>query len=351
MIDTIADLQQKIESAVISDKETLETFRRNFISKKGSIAALFEKFKECPIADKKAISPALNRLKNEAAQKFKQAVKQLEQQTSLGDTKPSIDVTLPPIGSSIGSLHPLRIVQNKVISIFERIGFNFAEGPEMVGDWYNFGALNFPKNHPAREMQDTFFLQRNPDLLLRTHTTSVQVSTCSSQLPPLRSITAGRVFRNEDISARSHCFFHQVDGMYINTYVTFIDLKETIYHFVREMFGSETKLRFRASYFPFTEPSAEVDISCRLCQGKKCTICKHSGWVEILGAGMIDPSVLANCHIDPDQYSGFAFGMGLERIAMLLYQIDDLRLFSENHIAFLQQFTACADFNGCPSVT
>jgi phenylalanyl-tRNA synthetase alpha chain len=339
MIDKIAQLRQKVESAVIFDKDSLEIFRRNFISKKGMITSLFEAFKTLPIAEKKSVGIALNSLKNIAEEKFKSAAKQLEVQTS-ASTQQRTDVTLPSFGPEVGSLHPLRIVQNKIISIFGRIGFNLTEGPEIVGDWHNFGALNFPANHPAREMQDTFFLQRNPDQLLRTHTTSVQISTCESQAPPIRSISVGRVFRNEAISARSHCFFHQVDGMYINTHVTFSDLKETMYHFVHELFDRATKVRFRASYFPFTEPSAEVDISCRLCQGKGCTICKQSGWVEILGAGMIDPSVLTNCQIDPEKYSGFAFGMGIERITMLLYQIDDLRLFSENHLAFLRQFTA-----------
>lgn len=340
MMDDIAQLREKIESVIIKDQATLESFRRDFISKKGKIARLFEAFKQLSIAEKKAMGPALNGLKSEAERKFKSAATALEA-AAPPSTQPSVDVTLPACGPTIGSLHPLTIVQNKIISIFQRIGFNLAEGPEIVGDWHNFSALNFPENHPARDMQDTFFLQRGPDRLLRTHTTSVQISTCAAQNPPIRSIAVGRVFRNEAISARSHCFFHQVDGMYIHTDVTFSDLKGTIYHFVASMFGRATKLRFRASYFPFTEPSAEVDINCRLCQGKGCTVCKHSGWVEILGAGMIDPNVLANCHIDPEQYSGFAFGMGIERIAMLRYQIDDLRLFSENHLAFLRQFTAC----------
>lgn len=340
MIDTIAALRQKIENTTIFDEETLETFRRDFISKKGTISTLFESFRSLPIEEKKVIGPDLQDLKNAAEKKFKNSAKLVEAE-ALSRTTQNIDVTLPSFGPEIGSLHPLRIVQNKIIAIFERIGFNLAEGPEIVGDWHNFGALNFAENHPAREMQDTFFIQRNPDKLLRTHTSSVQISTCESQKPPIRAIAVGRVFRNEAISARSHCFFHQVDGMYINTDVTFSDLKETIYYFVHAMFGKETKLRFRASYFPFTEPSAEVDISCKLCRGKGCNVCKYAGWVEILGAGMIDPSVLVNCKIDAEKYSGFAFGMGIERIAMLHYEIDDLRLFSENHLAFLRQFTAC----------
>ncbi|CDG49466.1 phenylalanine--tRNA ligase subunit alpha [Cardinium endosymbiont of Bemisia tabaci] len=343
MMDQIAQLREKMNTILIEDKATLERFRQDFIGKKGSIAALFETFKQLPIAAKKTIGPLLNGLKNEAEKKFKSAASILEAVAPA--IQQPVDVTLPAFGPAIGSLHPLTIVQNKISSIFQRIGFNLAEGPEIVGNWHNFGALNFPENHPARDLQDTFFLQLNPVQLLRTHTTSVQISTCTDQSPPIRSIAVGRVFRNEAISARSHCFFHQVDGMYIDTAVTFSDLKGTIYHFVEAMFGRATKLRFRASYFPFTEPSAEVDIHCRLCQGKGCTVCKQSGWVEILGAGMIDPNVLTNCQIDPEQYSGFAFGMGIERIAMLLYQIDDLRLFSENHLDFLRQFKGCLGFS------
>lgn len=340
MIDIIEELCQKIGNTILGDKETLEKFRHDFIGKKGFIPTLFESFKALPVSEKKIIGPALQSLKNEAEAKIKNATKLIETYVASSTTHKE-DTTLPSFGPEVGSLHPLRIIQNKVISIFERIGFNLVDGPEIVGDWHNFGALNFAENHPAREMQDTFFIQRNPDKLLRTHTTSVQISTCESQAPPVRAISMGRVFRNEAISARSHCFFHQIDGMYIHTHVTFNDLKETIYYFIYEMFGKETKVRFRASYFPFTEPSAEVDISCKLCAGIGCTVCKHSGWVEILGAGMIDPNVLMNCKIDIDKYNGFAFGMGIERIAMLCYRIDDLRLFSENHIAFLRQFTAC----------
>lgn len=349
MMDHIARLREQIQATVIKDKAILDRFKQDFIGKKGRIPLLFEAFKALPIAEKRAIGPALNSLKNEAEKKFKSAASALET-ISAPFISELADVTLPAFGG-IGSLHPLTIVQNRIISIFGRIGFNLAEGPEIVGDWHNFGALNFPENHPARDMQDTFFLQLNPDQLLRTHTTSVQISACSAQRPPIRSIAVGRVFRNEAISARSHCFFHQVDGMYINKDVAFSDLKGTIYHFVEAMFGQGTKLRFRASYFPFTEPSAEVDIHCRLCQGKGCTVCKQSGWVEILGAGMIDPKVLTNCHIDPEAYSGFAFGMGIERIAMLRYQIDDLRLFSENHLAFLRQFKGCLGLSDLSLVT
>lgn len=338
MIKRIAQIREQIATTIIQDCVTLETFRRDFIGKKGSITLLFLAFKELSVEEKKQIGPALNTLKKEAENKFKAAAGLL-QSTIKPSGVTSVDGTLPSFQTGIGSLHPLTIIQNKVIAVFQRLGFNLVQGPEIIGDWHNFSALNFPPNHPARDMQDTFFIQRNPDQLLRTHTTSVQISTCSAQKPPIRSIAAGRVFRNESISARSHCFFHQVDGMYINTDATFSGLKGTIYHFVESIFGPATKLRFRASYFPFTEPSAEVDINCRLCVGKGCVVCKYSGWVEILGAGMIDPNVLENCHIDSEKYKGFAFGMGIERIAMLLYQIDDLRLFSENHLRFLRQFT------------
>ncbi len=340
MMHKITALREQLDNATITDAASLEAFRCAFIGKKGPLAALFEAFKAVPASEKKELGAALNRLKNAAEERFKQAAKTLDLQDVSKTKQEAADVTLPSFGPSIGSLHPLRIVQNKLVALFERIGFNLTEGPEIVGDWHNFGALNFAQNHPARDMQDTFFLQRNPDQLLRTHTTSVQIATCAKKDPPIRSISVGRVFRNEAISARSHCFFHQLDGMYVHTDVTFKALKETIYYLVEEVFGKETNVRFRASYFPFTEPSAEVDISCQLCQGSECSVCKQSGWVEILGAGMIDPNVLQNCQIDPKQYSGFAFGMGIERIAMLLYRIDDLRLFSENHLDFLSQFKA-----------
>lgn len=339
MIDIIKDLQQKITETTITNKETLESFRRDFIGKKGDITRLFEVFKSYTTVEKKSIGPLLNNLKQIAEAKLKKATQQLEIESKPA-TLASLDVTLPAIGPPIGSLHPLRIIQSKIIRLFKQLGFNLVEGTEIVEDWHNFTALNFPEEHPAREMQDTFFIQRNPDRLLRTHTTAVQISTCCTQPPPIRSITAGRVFRNESISSRSHCFFHQIDGMYIDHLVTFNDLHRTIAHFIRRLFGHTTQLRFRASYFPFTEPSAEVDISCKICQGTGCNLCKQTGWVEILGGGMIDPQVLINCKIDPEIYSGFAFGMGIERIAMLFYQIDDLRLFSENHVDFLRQFKA-----------
>ena len=261
----------------------------------------------------------------------------LESNDSSGDSS-ELDLTLPGIPNELGSIHPLTLTKNKIIEIFERMGFNVADGPEIEDDFYNFTALNFPENHPAREMQDTFFIERNPDKVLRTHTSNVQIRLMESQKPPFRSIMPGRVYRNEAISARAHCFFHQVEGLYVDKNVGFKDLKQTVYHFAKEMFGKDTKIRFRPSYFPFTEPSAEIDISCFICYGKGCNVCKYSSWVEIAGSGMVDPNVLANCGIDPEEYTGFAFGMGIERIAMLKYQIDDLRLFSENDVRFLRQF-------------
>jgi phenylalanyl-tRNA synthetase alpha chain len=252
----------------------------------------------------------------------------------------TIDVSLPGAAATIGSRHPISIVQNKIISIFHRLGFSVSEGPEIEDDWHNFSALNLPENHPARDMQDTFYILKNPDWLLRTHTSSVQIREMEKNQLPLRIICPGRVYRNETISARAHCFFNQVEGLYIAENVSFADLKQTLYFFVQEMFGSSVKVRFRPSYFPFTEPSAEMDISCLICDGKGCNVCKKTGWVEILGCGMVHPKVLENCGIDSNKYTGFAFGMGIERITMLSYQIKDLRLFSENDVRFLQQFSA-----------
>jgi len=252
----------------------------------------------------------------------------------------SIDVTLPGESLSTGSRHPISIVRNRIVSIFQRLGFAVAEGPEIEDDWHNFTALNLPENHPARDMQDTFYVSQNPAWMLRTHTSSVQVREMEKEKLPIRIICPGRVYRNETISARAHCFFHQVEGLYIADEVSFADLKQTLYFFVQEMFGDTVKVRFRPSYFPFTEPSAEMDITCLICGGAGCNVCKHTGWVEILGCGMVHPKVLENCNIDSNKYSGFAFGMGIERITMLKYQIKDLRLFSENDIRFLKQFTS-----------
>jgi phenylalanyl-tRNA synthetase alpha chain len=290
-----------------------------------------------PKEHKKEFGAALNELKNTAELKFQSLITAVKLQGS-DSSIDSLDVTLPTIPNQTGSIHPLTLVRNRMIQIFERQGFNVSEGPEIEDDWHNFTALNFPENHPAREMQDTYFIEKDPDILLRTHTSTVQIRLMQNGTPPFRSIMPGRVYRNEAISARAHCFFHQVEGLYIDKRVGFKDLKQTLYFFAREFFGKDTEIRFRPSYFPFTEPSAEIDISCFICKGDGCKICKYSGWVEIGGSGMVDPNVLAQCGIDAEEYSGFAFGMGIERIAMLKYEIDDIRLFSENDVRFLRQF-------------
>jgi phenylalanyl-tRNA synthetase alpha chain len=321
--------------------EQLEQFRLQYLSKKGVITDLFGAMKDLPAEDRKQFGQVVNELKEQAVAKFKQAQEALEAaQTASGAAAP-LDLSLPVLPHSLGAQHPITLTKNRIIEIFERIGFNVADGPEIEDDWHNFTALNFPPNHPAREMQDTFFVERNGtnDVLLRTHTSNVQIRMMKEQQPPIRSIMPGRVYRNEAISARAHCLFHQVEGLYVAENVSFADLKQTLYHFVREMFGQETAVRFRPSYFPFTEPSAEVDISCHLCQGKGCNVCKYTGWLEILGCGMVDPNVLEACGIDPVRYTGFAFGMGIERIAMLKYRIKDLRLFTENDARFLRQFS------------
>lgn len=337
MFDKVEKIKAELESLKVQSKEELEQFRIKFISKKSVVTELFNDFKHVPNEQKKQFGVALNELKNAAQEKLKSFSASLESGDSSGDSN-GIDLTLPGVPNELGSIHPLTLTKNKIIEIFERMGFNVADGPEIEEDFYNFTALNFPENHPAREMQDTFFIERNPDKVLRTHTSNVQIRLMENQKPPFRSIMPGRVYRNEAISARAHCFFHQVEGLYIDKNVGFKDLKQTVYHFAKEMFGKDTKIRFRPSYFPFTEPSAEIDISCFICNGKGCNVCKYTNWVEIAGSGMVDPNVLENCGIDPEEYTGFAFGMGIERIAMLKYQIDDLRLFSENDVRFLRQF-------------
>jgi phenylalanyl-tRNA synthetase alpha chain len=337
MFDKVEKIKAELESLKIQSKEELEQFRIKFISKKSVVTELFNDFKNVPNEQKKQFGVALNELKNTAQEKLKSFSASLESSDSSGDSN-GIDLTLPGVPNELGSIHPLTLTKNKIVEIFERMGFNVADGPEIEDDFYNFTALNFPENHPAREMQDTFFIERNPDKVLRTHTSNVQIRLMENQKPPFRSIMPGRVYRNEAISARAHCFFHQVEGLYIDKNVGFKDLKQTVYHFAKEMFGKDTKIRFRPSYFPFTEPSAEIDISCFICNGKGCNVCKYTNWVEIAGSGMVDPNVLENCGIDPEEYTGFAFGMGIERIAMLKYQIDDLRLFSENDVRFLRQF-------------
>lgn len=336
MKDKITKLLSEIKSAQIANKAQLEEFRLKYLSKKGEISSLFEGFKQVPNELKKEMGQFLNTLKNEAQEKFLYFQNNVENETELSNLN---DLTMPSDPNEIGSRHPLSIVRNEIIQIFSRLGFTVSEGPEIEDDWHVFTALNFPEEHPARDMQDTFFIEKNPDILLRTHTSSVQVRVMEKQKPPIRIIMPGRVFRNEAISARAHCFFHQVEGLYIDKNVSFADLKQTLLYFAREMFGAETQIRLRPSYFPFTEPSAEMDISCNLCGGKGCAFCKHTGWVEILGCGMVDPNVLEKCGINSKEYTGYAFGMGIERITNLKFQVKDLRMFSENDIRFLKQFS------------
>jgi phenylalanyl-tRNA synthetase alpha chain len=320
----INNIKAKIENYSGSSSEEIEIFRIKYVSKKSIVNDLFLQFKNMGSNEKRSIGKPLNELKTIAKNKLIELSNKKDRNKNLSND--DIDLFLPPQNDTVGSLHPLRIIRNKIIKIFRNIGFTIENGPEIEDDWYNFTALNFPKNHPAREMQDTFFISRNPDKVLRTHTSNVQIRLMEKQKPPIRVVIPGRVYRNETVSAKSHCFFHQVEGLYVDKDVSFKNLKETLYYFAKEMFGKETKVRFRPSYFPFTEPSAEMDISWK------------NGWLEILGSGLVDPNVLKNCNIDPEKYSGFAFGMGIERIAMIKYGIDDLRLFSENDKRFLNQF-------------
>lgn len=333
----VKSIEEEVKSAQLSNPDALENFRLKYISKKGLIPALFEDLKKASAEEKKQFGKLLNDLKNLAEEKFKSSQEELQNAVS-ASASDKIDLTLPVIPNKLGNQHPLSLTRYRIIEVFEKLGFNLADGPEIEDDWHNFTALNFPPNHPAREMQDTFFIEKNPDILLRTHTSNVQIRLMKQQKPPIRSIMPGRVYRNEAISARAHCFFHQVEGLYVDKNVGFADLKQTLYHFAQEMYGKDIKIRYRPSFFPFTEPSAEIDISCLICKGKGCNICKHSGWVEIAGSGMVHPNVLSNCGIDPEEYTGFAFGMGIERVTQLLFQVNDLRLYSENDIRFLKQF-------------
>jgi phenylalanyl-tRNA synthetase alpha chain len=348
MLEKVQEIQREIEGYAVGNREQLEQFRLRFIGRKGLVTELFESLKTVAAEDRRAVGQSLNGLKNLAQQRFESFAQALDEQTGT-TAAPDVDLTLPVSPNQVGSIHPLSAVRARIIQIFERIGFTVADGPEIDTDWYNFGALNFADNHPAREMQDTFFVQTDSgkasatgnsgdDMLLRTHTSNVQIRLMEHTKPPLRAIMPGRVYRNEAISARAHCLFHQVEGIYVDRNVGFKDLKDTLYHFVKEMFAPGTQIRFRPSYFPFTEPSAEIDISCQICHGSGCNVCKHTGWVEIAGSGMVDPQVLANCGVDPDEFTGFAFGMGIERITMLNYQVRDLRLFTENDVRFLRQF-------------
>jgi phenylalanyl-tRNA synthetase alpha chain len=342
MLQKITDLLSEVSSFSVNNAEELELFRLKYLSKKGLISDLFEDFKNVPPADKKDFGQKLNLLKQTALEKYNSLKGQLEnQETGNAD----IDLTKPGFPYLLGSRHPISIVRNELIDIFTRIGFTVSEGPEIEDDDHVFTKLNFAPEHPARDMQDTFYISRlsaedsNPDdILLRTHTSSVQVRVMQSQKPPIRTISPGRVFRNEAISARAHCIFHQVEGLYIDENVSFADLRQTLLFFAREMFGKDTEIRLRPSYFPFTEPSAEMDVSCKICGGKGCNVCKHTGWLEVLGCGMVHPNVLEACNIDSKKYTGFAFGMGIERAAMLKYGVNDLRLYFENDLRFLDQF-------------
>ena len=340
MIEKVEILKQEIAKFRAQNKEDLEAFRLKFVSRKGLIVELFKEIKNVAPEQRKEIGLILNDLKQAALEKFNELTSSLKGQDSGKEGQEELDLTLPPVQNTLGSLHPLTITRARIIEIFERIGFNISEGPEIEDDWHNFSALNFPENHPAREMQDTFFIEKDPDIALRTHTSSVQVRVMEKEKPPIRTLSPGRVYRNEAISVRAHVVFHQIEGLYVDENVSFADLKQTMYYFSREYFGKNTKIRLRPSYFPFTEPSAELDISCFICGQKGCKVCKNTGWVEIGGCGMVDPNVLSNNNIDPEKYTGFAFGMGIERIAMLKYQINDIRLFTENDLRFLKQFRA-----------
>jgi phenylalanyl-tRNA synthetase alpha chain len=335
MLDKISALQQEIENATASSKDEVEVLRIKYISKKGSVNQLFADFKNVPNEQKKEVGKALNDLKNQALEKINSLRDSFE---STGSENTGMDLTMPGEPLKPGTRHPLSLVKNEIINIFGRLGFTVAEGPEIEDDWHVFSALNFPPEHPARDMQDTFFIEKDPDVLLRTHTSSVQIRVMERTQPPIRAIFPGRVFRNEAISARSHCIFHQVEGLYVDENVSFADLKQTLLYFAKELFGEDSQIRLRPSYFPFTEPSAEMDVSCSICGGKGCNVCKYTGWLEILGCGMVDPNVLEACNIDSQKYTGFAFGMGIERIAMLRYGIKDIRHFFENDIRFLKQF-------------
>jgi phenylalanyl-tRNA synthetase alpha chain len=342
MLDKINKLLEEIGAFQPHSSEEVETHRIKWLSKKGTVSLLFEEFKNVPADQKKEVGRLLNLLKNSALEKINESKEIYESQKAGGKHK-AMDLTLPglPVLKN-GSIHPLSIVKKQIIDIFSGIGFTVSDGKEIEDDWHNFTALNTPENHPARDMQDTFYVSLDPEMVLRTQTSSVQVHIMQKQKPPIRTISPGRVYRNEAISARAHCQFHQVEGLYIDEKVSFADLKQTLLFFAKEMFGEETKIRLRPSYFPFTEPSAEMDISCTICKGKGCNVCKGTGWVEILGCGMVDPQVLINCGIDEKKYKGFAFGMGIERIAMLKYEIRDLRLFFENDLRFLKQFVSAS---------
>lgn len=336
IFDEINNVRSSAEAFELKDSSTLETFRIHFLGSKGKLKDLFGALKSVPNEQKKEVGQVLNELRIELEAKYNSSKDQLEESHT---EHAGLDLTRSSFPTEIGARHPLSIVRSEIITIFERIGYTVSEGPEIEDDWHNFTALNFPPEHPARDMQDTFFIEKGEqEIALRTHTSSVQVRVMESSTPPIRTISPGRVYRNEAISARAHCFFHQVEGLYIDKGVSFADLKQTLHYFAQSLFGEKAQIRLRPSYFPFTEPSAEVDVSCTICSGKGCNVCKYTGWLEILGCGMVDPNVLKASGIDPEVYTGFAFGMGVERIAQLKFKVNDLRLYSENDLRFLKQF-------------
>ena len=336
MIQKIESLIQQVNAFEATSAAEIEEFRIRILGKKGELNALLEEFKTVPAEQKRELGQKINALKNLATER----INTLKASASAAPTRTTLidDMTRPATDGSLGGRHPISLVKNQICEIFGRLGYTIADGPEIEDDWHVFSALNFPPEHPARDMQDTFFIEKNPDILLRTHTSSIQTRVMEHGQPPIRVVCPGRVFRNEAISYRAHCIFHQVEGLYIDENVSFADLKQSILYFAKEMFGENSVIRLRPSYFPFTEPSGEVDVSCNLCGGKGCAVCKGTGWLEIMGCGMVDPNVLESCGIDSKRYSGFAFGMGVERIAMLKYGVKDLRLYFENDVRFLHQF-------------
>ena len=337
MLQKIEKILEEARQFNAETKEEVEQFRIKYLGKKGILSDLFSRFKDVPGDQKREVGQKINQLKQFVSEKIDLLHGSLSEESGSDDSR---DLTLPGPPHPEGARHPISIVRNEIISIFGRLGYTISEGPEIEDDWHVFSSLNFPPEHPARDMQDTFFIEKDPDIMLRTHTSSVQVRVMEKESLPIRTISPGRVFRNEAISARAHCIFHQVEGLYIDDNVSFADLKQTLLYFAREMFGKDVEIRLRPSYFPFTEPSAEMDISCQICGGKGCNVCKYTGWLEILGCGMVDPNVLEFNGIDSKKYTGFAFGMGVERVAMLLYQVRDLRLYFENDLRFLEQFKA-----------
>ncbi len=338
LLKQIEEYKKEIAAFPATEAKAVEAFRIKYLGTRGLVKTILGEMKNVAPEKKKEAGQLLNDFKLFVENKYEEI--KLLAVGSLQSAVPEIDLSLPGDELPLGSRHPVTLMRNRIVSIFQRLGFAVAEGPEIEDDWHNFGALNLPEHHPARDMQDTFYIQQNPAFLLRTHTSNVQIREMEKGVLPIRGIYPGRVYRNETVSARSHCFFHQIEGLYIDENVSFADLKQTLYFFVKEMYGKDVKVRFRPSYFPFTEPSAEMDVSCFICGGEGCSVCKKTGWVEILGCGMVHPNVLSNCGIDPNKYTGFAFGMGIERPAMMKYGINDIRLFSENDVRFLKQFTS-----------